>query len=115
MAEGWLRHLAKEAGRGNIEVFSAGSFPLGRIPEETIAVMLEAGISIAGQCSKSVNDLPQKGFDYVISLCGDRCPFVPANEHIEWDVHDPIGEDLESYRAVRDDLRERIAKLLNKI
>ncbi len=115
MAEGWLRHLAQEVGRNDIQVFSAGSSPLGSIPEETTAVMLEAEIDISKQWSKPVDELPQEEFDYVISLCGDRCPYVPAEEHIDWKIDDPIGEPIESYRRTRDVLKERIINLLNEI
>ncbi len=115
MAEGFLRHFAAEQDRDDIEVFSAGSAPMGSVPDETQAVMLEAGIDISAQWSKSVDDLPKQNFDYVISLCGDRCPYVPAEEHVDWTVHDPIGETLENFRAVRDELRKRVMTLLEAI
>lgn len=115
MAEAWLRHLTQESVRKEIQVFSAGSSPLGVVPEETVAVMKEVGIDIVEQWSKSIDDLPQKKFDYVISLCGDRCPFVPTNQHINWPIPDPIGQPLESYRATRDLLKAKLETFLKEI
>ncbi len=47
--------------------------------------MAEVGIDIAGYRSKSVLDLPDIEFDYVITLCDDAqqaCPFFPAKTAI---------------------------------
>ena len=115
MAEGWLKHFTAEQGREDIEVFSAGSSPMGSIPDETKAVMLEEGIDISEQWSKSVDDLARRDFDYVISLCGDRCPAVPTLKHIDWTIEDPIGQAIEVYRAVREELRERVKTLLDSL
>lgn len=115
MAEAWLRHLAEVQGRKDIDVFSAGSNPLGSIPAETIEVMNEVGIDLAEHWSKSIEDLPQKKFDYVISLCGDRCPNVPATEHIDMPIPDPIGKPIEEFRKARDMLHERVKELLEAL
>lgn len=68
MAEGWLRHMATLAGRDELEVFSAGSSPLGSVPDETVLAMQEVGIDISSQWSKAIDELPTDEFDYVISL-----------------------------------------------
>lgn len=115
IAEGYLRHLSQESGRTDLEIFSAGSSPMGVIPPETAAVMKEIDVDISGQWSKAIRELPQENFDYVISLCGDRCPYVPAEKHIDWIIPDPIGETIESYRRVRDDLMQRLEKLIKEI
>ena len=115
MAEAWLRHVATEQGRRDLAVFSAGSNPLGSIPAETLEVMREVGIDLTEHWSKSIEDLPQKKFDYVISLCGDRCPYVPAAEHIDMPIPDPIGKPIEEYRKARDMLHERIKEFLAAI
>ena len=112
MAEGWLKFLAAKT---DIAVHSAGSSPLGHIPEETVAVMAEVGIDISEQWSKSIAELPRQDFDYVISLCGDRCPYVPAEQHVDWTIPDPIGQPIEAYREARDLLRKHIEAFLEKI
>ena len=111
MAEGLARHI----GNGIIEVYSAGSKPLGKVNFDAVKVMGEAGIDISNALSKGFNDLPIKKFDYVITLgCKDICPFVPADEHIEWQIEDPKGKDLDFFRKVRDEIKNKITDLIKK-
>jgi arsenate reductase len=86
--------------------------------------MKEIGIDISGQQSKTVKELGNTDFDYVITLCDSaqkNCPFFPAQYGI---IHrgfdDPIrlasGETskqniLEHYRRVRDEIRMYIQTL----
>ncbi len=110
MAEGFARKLAGD----KFEVYSAGSHPAGFVAPNAIAVMKEIGIDISGQKSKGFADVPQKGFDYVISMgCKDVCPIYPAKEKIEWDIEDPIGQPIEVFRQVRDKIRSRVEEFLS--
>lgn len=112
MAEGFVRHL----GKGLIEAYSAGSRPSGAVNSDAIAVMAEAGIDISKAVSKGFDSLPVKDFDYAITLgCKDHCPFVPAHNHIEWDIEDPKGKDMEFFRKTRDRIREKIELLIERI
>ncbi len=115
MAEGWVKHFMAEQQRDDIRVFSAGSSPLGHIPTETIQCMAEVDVDISDQSSKAIADLPQKHFDVVISLCGDRCPFVPGEQHIDWPIDDPYGLDADAYRAAREDIKQRVLQLLQEV
>lgn len=109
MAEGFARNL----GEGIIEAYSSGSRPSGKINPEAIRVMQELGIDILSQRSKGFDQLPVKEFDYVITLgCQDACPFVPAKQHIDWNIADPKGKDVEFFRKVRDDIAENVKELI---
>src|SRR5690554_1794963 len=63
MAEGWARRLLPD-----VEAYSAGirAHGLNRV---AVQVMLEAGIDISGQQSKSLQRLQNIEFDYVITVC----------------------------------------------
>jgi len=112
MAEGF----AKEMGEGILRAYSAGSRPSGEVNPMAISVMSEAGIDISRNGSKGFNRLPVKEFDYVITLgCKDICPLVPAKEHIEWHIDDPKGRGIEFFRKVRDDIRGKVADLVELI
>jgi len=105
--------LARVLGKGVIEAYSAGSRPSGKVDPQAIAVMRETGIDISSQKSKGFLELPVKEFDYVVTLgCRDACPFVPAREHIEWQIDDPQGKDREFFKKVRDALRRTIEEFL---
>jgi protein-tyrosine-phosphatase len=47
--------------------------------------------------------------------CGDACPWVPAIEHIEWDIPDPARLSDDAFRAVRDQIENAVLELLAKI
>ena len=113
MAEGWARFL----GAGLIEPYSAGSMPSGKVNPAAVEVMKEVGIDISSNKSKGFMDLDlaAKKFDCVITMgCGDTCPFVPADGHIDWNVDDPKGKNMDFFRKVRDDIKGKIANLIKK-
>ena len=119
MAEAWARHLKGDV----IEPYSAGTQPKGIDPRAAKA-MAEAGIDLSGHRSKSVLDLPDIVFDYVITLCDDAqqaCPFFPAKTAIiHHGFEDPPKlaesardeeEAMAQYRRVRDEIRAYVKTL----
>jgi arsenate reductase len=119
MAEGWVRHLKK----GEIDASSAGIVRHGMNPY-AVRVMEEAGVDMAGHSSKTLDDLPDREFDVVVTLCGhasETCPFFPGTvRRVHRGFDDPPSlcagmtdeaEILGVYRRVRDEIREFVAGL----
>jgi arsenate reductase len=113
MAEGWARHLKGD----EIEPYSAGIEKHG-LNSNAVKVMAEAGVDISGHQSKTVNELPVREFDYVVTVCGhanENCPFFPGKAkviHVGFDDPPKLAagakneeEALEHYRRVRDEIR----------
>jgi arsenate reductase len=76
MAEAWTKHLKKET----IDASSAGVVRHGMNPY-AVRVMEEAGVDMSGHSSKTLDDLPSRDFDVVVTLCGhaqETCPFFPG-------------------------------------
>jgi arsenate reductase len=121
MGEAWLNRL----GRGNIEAFSAGSRPAGYVHPLAVQVMAEAGLDISRHRSKPIADFLDQSFDCVITVCDDAaesCPVFPGKGlRVHWGIEDPAraeGEEiqqLEVFRRVRDDLRQRIGDFLAEL
>ena len=44
--------------------------------------------------------------------CDEACPVVPGLERIDWALPDPKGRSLEHVRAIRDEIRNRVAALV---
>jgi len=116
MAEGIARSLAP----AGVTVSSAGSAP-SRVNPLAIRVLAEIGIDATGQYSKSVNDIPPDGVDAVITLCAEEeCPvFLGKARRYHWGLPDPGGTGdeaakLASFRAVRDEIRRRLAAVFPK-
>ena len=117
MAEAFLNAL----GGGRFEAESAGLEP-GKLNPVVVEAMREAGIDIAGQPTKSVAAMIERGphFDYVVTVCdeasAERCPaFSGPGERLHWPFPDPSSfggtpeERLAGTREVRDAIREKIA------
>jgi len=109
MAAGFLRHLAGDA----VEVRSAGSAPAAQINPVAVQAMAEAGIDITGQTPKILTPEDSEASTVVITMgCGDVCPYYPGQRHEDWELADPAGQGIEAVRAIRDEIRERVASLL---
>lgn len=112
MADGF----AKVLGEGKIESYSAGSGPSGKVDSDAIKIMQEVGIDISKAQSKGFLDLGIKEFNYVITMgCKDICPFVPAQEHIDWQIEDPKGRGDDFFRKTRDLIKEKVKQLINEV
>jgi len=109
LAEGFARAAGCDA-------FSAGSRPSGQVNPKAVASMAELGIDITGQQSKSLDDLPDGGFDGAVTMgCGDSCPQVAAAHREDWAIPDPKAMDVEGFREVRDQVGREVAALIDRL
>jgi len=116
MAEGYACARAPEG----VEIQSAGMIAAGVWPQAREA-MAAWGIDLRGQTSKTLDDLPRRDFDLVISLSGKarrRCDALfPDAERLHWPILDPAGvrgtaeEIREVFALTREDLAEEIDAL----
>ena len=112
MAEAFAHLYAEDL----IQASSAGSRPSGKINPKAVTVMAELGYDLGSHASKSLKDIPQIKYDYVITMgCKDECPFVLADYHEDWDLPDPKDMPLEQFRQVRDEIGERVRELARRI
>lgn len=44
--------------------------------------------------------------------CGDACPIFPGKRYENWELPDPAGRGVDVVRPIRDDIAERIHRLL---
>jgi len=90
--------------KGDVQAFSAGSQPGGRINPKAIAAMKELGYDLTAHNSKSLDEVKAEApFDVVITMgCGDACPWMPAKQHIDWQIPDPGNMDTVQFNEVRD-------------
>jgi arsenate reductase (thioredoxin) len=109
MASGWLRHLAGD----RVEVFSGGSEPASSVNPAAIDAMAEVGVDIRTEFPKPWTDEIVRSADVVVTMgCGDACPVFPGKRYEDWVLDDPAGKDLDTVRAIRDEIRGRVEHLL---
>ena len=119
MAEGWVRRLQGDL----LEPCSAGIEAHGLDPR-AVRVMGEAGVDISGRQSKTVEQLGDRQFDVVLTVCDqaqEDCPVLPGNArrvHVAFDDPPRLArsaateeEALADYRRVRDEIRAFVERL----
>ena len=112
MALGWFNHLAA----GRAIAWSGGSEPVSGINPGVLAAMAEAGIDISREFSKPWTDEFVLAADVVITMgCGDACPLLPGKHYEDWELDDPAGKTLEQIRPIRDEIRDRVTNLIEKL
>jgi arsenate reductase len=114
MAEGFARTL----GNGKVAVTSAG-LASSTIDPLTVQVMAEVGIDISNQSSKALAEFQPENFDVVISLCGCGVnlpePWLLREVFEDWQLDDPEGHGMDTFRRVRDEVRQRVVDLLARL
>ena len=112
MAAGLVRHL----GGDEVEVFSAGSDPGTSVNPVAVEAMNLVGVDISGTRPKRWTDEMVLEADVVVSMgCGDECPVYPGKRYLDWDLVDPAGQDLGVVAEVRDEIEERVRRLLGEL
>lgn len=108
--------LLYDRGQGRVHVRSAGSEPADEINPAAVAAMAELGIDISQQFPKPLTDDVVRAADAVITMgCGDACPIYPGKRYEDWTLDDPSGQDLATVRRIRDEIDERVQKLVAEL
>ncbi|MEK6683536.1 MAG: arsenate reductase ArsC [Nitrospirota bacterium] len=105
--------FARIHGKGDFEIYSAGSRPSGRVNPKAIEAMREVGYDLAGHLSKSLAEIPQVEYDIVVTLgCGDECPYVRARHREDWNIPDPTNLPPGPFHKIRDEIERKVKEVL---
>jgi protein-tyrosine-phosphatase len=112
MAEAFARlHSA-----GNVEAFSAGSRPSGKVNPRAVHFMTEVGYDLTRHASKSIDQFEGQDIDVAVTMgCGDACPLVKARHREEWQIPDLKELPDDEFRRVRDLIERRVKELLARL
>ena len=96
LSEGMLNHLAAKLGK-NIQAYSAGSAPSGRLNPFALEALGNAGVDVSGYRSKSWDEFTAPGapeMRIVITVCdsaaAEQCPYWPGSPvKVHWGYPDP--------------------------
>ena len=115
MAEGFANHY----GAGWLTARSAGTNPAGFIMPNTVEAMQEKGIDISLQASKSLAAIELKWMNWIIVMEPSLARMVPRNlprvERFIWPIPDPVGQSMDVYRQVRDQIELRVLEFLDTV
>jgi arsenate reductase len=108
--------LLERGARAEVEVLSAGSEPAETLNPVVVEAMREEGVDLAGRTPKLLQDADVRAADVVITMgCGDACPIYPGKRYEDWELEDPAGKDLDTVRRIRDEIAERVRKLVAEL
>ena len=99
---------------GKARAVSAGTAPAERVHPEVVAAMRELGIDLStARPQRLTPELAQDAALLVTMGCGDECPVVPGMRRDDWPLLDPKGRSMEVVRSVRDEIADRVQKLVS--
>ncbi len=122
MAEGF----AHKYWDGEFNIYSAGTKKHG-MNQYAMKVMADVGIDISSQFSKTVEELPEVTFHYVITVCDnahETCPYFEGGKVIHVGFQDPplLAKNLTNeeeilgiYSTVRDEIEDFIKKMKSSL
>ena len=110
MAAAWFNLLVDPA---KARAISAGTDPGLRVHPEVVTAMSEVGVDLsAAATSRLTPELARQAQMLVTMGCGDQCPVVPGLRRDDWPLEDPKGKPIERVREIRDEIRSRVAALV---
>ena len=92
---------------------AAGTEPAERVHPEVVATMREIGLDLSEAKPRLLTpELASLAALLVTMGCGESCPYVPGLEIVDWSLADPKAQPPDRVRAIRDDIRTRVAELV---
>jgi arsenate reductase (thioredoxin) len=116
MAEALLNHLAQEVG-APLRGLSAGTVGTGALNPLAVQALSEMGVSMEGQSPKLLTQAMADEADTIISMgCGVDAEACPAKFLLteDWGLDDPAGQPIERVRDIRDQILERVRRLVEE-
>jgi arsenate reductase len=114
MAEGFAKHY----GNSKVEAVSAGTMPSSEVNPLVIQVMQEKGIDISKNKPKRITAQMVQEADIIIVMgCSAEgfCPAAWLNKVTDWNIEDPKGKPLEKVREIRDEIENKVRKLMDDL
>jgi arsenate reductase (thioredoxin) len=92
---------------------SAGTQPAECVHPVVVDAMREVGIDLSNTKPQKLTAELAKNADMLVTMgCGDECPYVPGLRHNDWPLPDPKGEEIESVRQTRGEIKRRVLQLI---
>jgi arsenate reductase len=92
---------------------SAGTQPGEGVHLVVVEAMQEVGIDLSAAKPQKLTPELATGAEMLITMgCGDECPYVPGLRRDDWPLLDPKGQEIESVRQTRDEIKRRVLLLL---
>ena len=92
---------------------SAGTHPAEHVHPVVVDAMRELGIDLSHAKPQKLTAALAQDAEMLITMgCGDECPYVPGLRRDDWPLPDPKGQGIETVRQTRDEIKQRVVRLL---
>ncbi len=108
MAAGFANHYGGDV----LIASSAGLAPTQAVPVHTVLAMQEMNVDVSKHVPRRYEPFEGLESDIVVNMAGFRLPGPPPKELVEWQVTDPYGATIDVYRSTRNDLEQRVMRLI---
>jgi arsenate reductase len=110
MANAFFNRLADPQ---KARAISAGTDPGPRVHPEVVTAMREKGIDLSTAQPQRLTAELATGAQLLVTMgCGEACPVLPGLARDDWPLTDPKGQSVARVREIRDDIEQRVRKLL---
>jgi arsenate reductase len=111
MAAAFFNALADPA---KARAISAGTEPADQVHPGVVEAMREVGIDLSDARPTRLTDALARDAQLFVTMgCGEACPLVPGLRRDDWNLSDPKGQSVAQVRAIRDEIRGRVERLLD--
>jgi protein-tyrosine-phosphatase len=114
--------LAQKMLEGRGEAESAGIAPVGhRAADEAIRLMRREGIDLSHHKPRQVMEVCFEDYDYIVSLDPTvhrhlkQRYGVGATKLVSWEIDDPYGQDIDTYKTSFESIRSHLEDFLTKL
>jgi arsenate reductase len=108
--------LLEASAEGGVHSRSAGLEPEEALDPNVLAAMGELGIDMSRRFPKPLTYEVVKAADVVVTFdCGDQLTHYDHPRYVEWGIADPVGVELETVRAIRDQIHELVKGLVDEL
>ena len=112
MAAAWFNVMASPE---KARALSAGTQPGASVHPEVLEAMREVGVDLSGARPRLLSDELARTANVLVTMgCGEECPVVPGVERDDWPLEDPKGKPIGKVREIREEIRRRVAALIDR-
>lgn len=119
MATAFAEQVRERRGFGNgVVILTGGTHPADHVHDEVIDVMCEDGFDLSDRTPRKISTEELESCEYVATMgCStlDLDADASSVDVRDWALDDPDGQDLDSVREIRDEIRDGVSALFDDI
>jgi protein-tyrosine-phosphatase len=101
-----------------VEIVTGGTRPADAVHDEVVTAMAEVGIDVADRTPRAITTAELRACDHVATMgCStlDVGDAEDAAEVRDWALADPHDQDIETVRAIREEVEGKVTALFDEL